>query len=214
VRKIIYTHALTYTHPIQLQKRNYHRFQRIGYKVSRALCTNFNYTPPLLRSCIQIQDEATSIFFCRNVFRIDVADGDLTDLIEWLNDTPAAYASLVRGLEIHIEPSCVAQVVELAERSSDRKDLWRQAAAFADGIASAGVEVERVRCVVGECKLVGGDVDGVQPAFAMQVAERWVQGLIEVLEDIEALEDEGDVDRLVDGVKSMEIADEDIGIAR
>lgn len=98
VRELIYKYALTYSHPLQLRKRTYHRFWRIGYKVSRALRISWNFTPPLLRTCLQIEVEATKIFFAENTFRIDVPDGDLHDLFEWLRDTPPEYVRLVQQL--------------------------------------------------------------------------------------------------------------------
>ena len=220
MREIIYTYALTYSQPIQLQKRSYHRFWRIGYKVSRALRTRFNYTPSLLRTCTQIQSEASPLFFRNNIFRIDVSDGNLGPLFEWLNDTPPSLASLVKGLVIKVDPTCVAQVAELAERAEDRDGLWKQAAAFADGVSRAGVDVESVRCLVGECKGVSGDsyvCDGemrMEPEVAREVAERWVQALIGVLEAIEALEDEVDAEALADGMIRMELTHTGIGIAR
>lgn len=87
---------------------------------------------------------------------------------------------------IQIEPTCVAQLIELAERANDEKGLWNQAVEFADAVSKAGIDTDNIRCHIGKFE----DQQSVSPERAMIVADRWLQRLATALDEIKRLEGE------------------------
>ncbi|KAK3074826.1 hypothetical protein LTR53_002421 [Teratosphaeriaceae sp. CCFEE 6253] len=62
------------------------------------------FTPPVLRTCRALEREGTAMFYAGNAFAAEVRDGDVGELLAWLQGARTVHLRLVQRLIITLQP--------------------------------------------------------------------------------------------------------------
>ena len=196
VRHKIYAHVVAYKNPISIHKHSTNG-ALLEDRDAGLLLTTWRFTPPLLQTCRQIQDEAAPVFYSSNIFFATIRDADVSEIISWLQETSPAYLSLVKHLIFNIEPSSFADLLEITSTSNGAV-IRHQARDLIEAMTKAGfsaagviVNIPEMRHMSKDALLMHFDLDDAE-----KIRRRWISTLEDELDKIEE-------DGLVDGFKDL-----------
>ena len=196
IRTKIYADVVTYNTPISIHKHSTSSIRCDG-RGTRFISTAWRFTPPLLRTCHRIRDEAAPIFYSNNVFIATARNADFSELISWLQETNIAYLGQVKHFILNIEPTSFADLLEMA-RATNIEVIRPQARKLYAAIKHAGFTLANVK--VSTPKMNHMSKDALRMHFDIDDAEnirmRWLSAFEDELNRI-------GVDGLVDQLQGL-----------
>ncbi|KAK5137781.1 hypothetical protein LTR08_007353 [Meristemomyces frigidus] len=168
VRQKIYSYVVAYPDPIPIRE---HKVTKTIRQTAEIVRESWFFTPPLLRTCLKIEKDATPLFFANNRFRVELTDGTTNTLHAWLENTSPVYLAQVYELIISLEPRTFFDVDTLRKqltRDSKRSPapLSTTASELSKAITDSGISANRIvmtspvemKHVYKDAKLVGRGV--------------------------------------------------------
>lgn len=169
IRKTIYTYAMTYADPIPVRK---HSTLTAWYdeKGERLIREAWRFTPALLRTCRQIQDEAGAIFYANNTFKGTIRNSDISEITDWIHEVDEACVREVKEFIISIEPTSFADLLDM----STGPHICQQARTLAKALSNTNISGPQIDSPVlkhlnKDAKLMGFEIDDAE-----QMRSRWV----------------------------------------
>ncbi|EMC93763.1 hypothetical protein BAUCODRAFT_36214 [Baudoinia panamericana UAMH 10762] len=142
VRRTVYTYVVTYEEPIPI--RLFSATSSEGIDTCTAILKRtWFFSPPVLRICRAIAEEAAPPFYANNSFKAEVMGSDTSVLQEWLNATHPAHLALIPELIISLEPRSFFDLQELRADSAATGSS-SSAGELAALLVGSGISGERV----------------------------------------------------------------------
>lgn len=193
VRIIIYAYTMTYRAPLPIRKHCSNSAWFDG-REERLISKSWRFTPPLLRTCHQVQEEADPIFYASNAFSATIRNtGDVAEIMSWLEETNAFYLTLVKQVVLNIEPMSFADLLDMGTN----KEVFSTGRLLGEALVGAGIPTDRVKILEPEMKYL--DKDGLLMRFdyddAQRIRRRWVNAL-----EVEMREEEDELAQRLKGL--------------
>ena len=191
IRNKIYAYVVTYKDPISIQIHNASDVLFTGRHQS-LVQSSWRFTPPLLLTCRKIQVEAAPTFYANNAFFVNIRDGDIGEIVAWLQQTPPACLGQVKLLVLDIQPASLADLVAMSSASVDEV-VGRQALELVEETRQAGLKAECMQVYMPEMKFISKDA--LLMHFDVDDAENIRSKWLSALEsEMEAIKEGGLVD--------------------